>query len=155
MSCQISRHYHAESQLPAPRYRVLLAEDDAAMRTMVADALRRDGHLVRELRSGGELLSELASELLHERSLEMADLIVSDVRMPGVTGLEVLAGLRHAHWATPFILITAFGDAATHAEAHRLGAAVFDKPFDLADLRTAVFNLARPSESSAPIRKAP
>jgi DNA-binding response OmpR family regulator len=144
MPYQVSRHCHPESQLPAPHYRILLAEDDAAMRTLVAGTLRRDGHLVRELRNGGELLSELANELLHERSLEMADLIVSDVKMPGVTGIEVLAGLRHAHWATPFILITAFGDAATHAEAHRLGAAVFDKPFDLDDLRTAVFNLTRP-----------
>jgi FixJ family two-component response regulator len=56
--------------------------------------------------------------------------------MHGVTGLDVLAGLRETDWATPVILLTAFGDAELHAEAHRLGAlAVFDKPFDFRDLR--------------------
>jgi FixJ family two-component response regulator len=59
--------------------------------------------------------------------------------MPGLTGLEVLAGLRKRDQSTPVILITAFGDEQTHAEAKRLGAtAVIDKPFDTADLLTAV-----------------
>ena len=68
-----------------------------------------------------------------------ADVIVSDERMPGVLGSEVLAGLREAQWPTPFILITGFGDEKTHQEAFRLGAsAVFDKPFDLDDLRQTI-----------------
>ena len=61
--------------------------------------------------------------------------------MPGCSGLDLLACLRHFDWNTPVILITAFGNAETHDQARRLGAfAVFDKPFDLADLETAVLN---------------
>lgn len=55
--------------------------------------------------------------------------------MPGCGGLEVLARMRRVEWSTPVILITAFGDAETHTEACRLGAArVLDKPFDVDEL---------------------
>jgi DNA-binding response OmpR family regulator len=61
--------------------------------------------------------------------------------MPGPSGLEVLARLREEEWATPVLLISAFDDDATHAEARRLGAVgVLHKPFDLDDFRTAVAN---------------
>jgi len=120
--------------------RVLLAEDDDQMRMLVAAALRADGHHVVEARDGRALLDEIGSELLGERPGQLTDLIVSDIRMPGLTGLEVLAGIRQARWSTPVILITAFGDEATHVAARALGAACFDKPFDLDDLRTAVLN---------------
>jgi DNA-binding response OmpR family regulator len=58
--------------------------------------------------------------------------------MPGVSGLSVLAGLHELQNAPPIILITAFGDPATHAEAKRLGAgAMIDKPFEIAELISA------------------
>jgi len=66
------------------------------------------------------------------------DLIVSDVRMPGWSGLDLLRFLRHRRSAIPVVLITAFGDRDTHERAARLGAAVLDKPFALADLRRAI-----------------
>ena len=72
-------------------------------------------------------------------------LIVTDNRMPGCTGLELLTALRAAHWETPVILITAFGSAATHRHAAALGAtAVLDKPFPLDQLRALVRDTVRP-----------
>jgi CheY-like chemotaxis protein len=72
-------------------------------------------------------------------SLAPPDLIVSDVRMPGCTGLEVLARLRQRGLECPVLLLSAFADAETHAEARRLGArALLDKPVDLDVLRAAV-----------------
>ena len=66
---------------------------------------------------------------------EEFDVIVSDIRMPGVTGLSVLAGLRGIEGTPPIILISAFGDEETHAEARELGAAaLLDKPFEMSDL---------------------
>jgi len=116
--------------------RVLVAEDDDDMRQLVVRALRDEGFYVEEVRSGWELLEYVGSCILDGRGEPPLDLIVSDVRMHGVTGLDVLAGLRETDWATPVILLTAFGDAELHAEARRLGAlAVFDKPFDFRDLR--------------------
>jgi DNA-binding NtrC family response regulator len=60
------------------------------------------------------------------------DLIVSDIRMPGLSGMELLHAGREAEAFPPTILITSFGDRETHREARRLGArALIDKPFEL------------------------
>ncbi len=118
------------------RPRVLLAEDDAAMRALLAATLRRSGFAVIEAGSGYETLELLAHGLISEPPLWF-DLIISDVRMPGYDGLNILASLRQMPTYTPVILITAFGSAAAHALAVRLGAfAMLDKPFELDDLMT-------------------
>jgi FixJ family two-component response regulator len=52
--------------------------------------------------------------------------------MPGVTGLEIVEGMRSINQSLPIILITAFGDRATHEKAKQHGVtAIFDKPFDM------------------------
>jgi CheY-like chemotaxis protein len=129
---------------PHPRpFRVLVAEDDAEMRSLVSDVLRGDGYEVIEAEHGGRLLVDVAAQLKAEGSAvnEALDLIVSDIRMPICTGLQILSALREAHLTLPVILMTAFGDDTTRTQAESLGAVLFDKPFDLDDLRTAVANL--------------
>lgn len=118
--------------------RILIAEDDYEMRSMLAASLRGDGYDVIEAADGAALLEEV-SMLLFSGQAVPADLIISDERMPGILGLEILAGLRKSLWPTPFILITGFGDRQTHQKAMALGArAVFDKPFDLDDLKDTI-----------------
>jgi CheY-like chemotaxis protein len=125
--------------------RILIAEDDKEMRHLLASVLSRDGWQVVEAQDGCELLKHIGSLLLRSPDAISLDLIISDVRMPGRSGLDVLAGLRRADWATPYILITAFGSDGVHREALRLGAsAVFDKPFEIDDLRAAVVQLVPP-----------
>jgi DNA-binding response OmpR family regulator len=124
---------------PAERSRrILLAEDDAAMRALLARTLRRAGFDVVEARSGHETLDRLSQGLDVELPIGF-DLIISDVHMPGYDGLNILASIRQAPIRVPVILITAFGTAAAHATAGRLGAfAILDKPFDLDDLMALV-----------------
>ncbi|MFN8544355.1 MAG: response regulator [Candidatus Binatia bacterium] len=125
-------------RLATRRPRILLAEDDVEMRGLIAAALEADGYDVVEAGDGLELLDALEIAASRPRDTRF-QLMISDVRMPGLSGLDVLAALRCAEWTTPVIVITAFGDDDTHAEARELGAMrVFDKPFDLDDLRTAV-----------------
>ncbi|WP_438015623.1 response regulator [Sorangium sp. So ce315] len=125
-------------QLGESPVRVLLAEDDRELRQLLAVALRRDGYEVLEAHDGNHLLELMAASLVSSDGAR-PDIVVSDVRMPGKTGLELLAGLRRDDRSTPVVLITAFGDPETHAEAYRLGAdAVLDKPLDLDDLRLVV-----------------
>jgi CheY-like chemotaxis protein len=113
---------------------ILLAEDDDEMRTFMAWVLRRKGYEVTECSTGLHLLDSLGSFVLSAEPVNF-DLIISDIRMPGVTGLEVLEGLQAYKGFPPVILITAFGDEETHLRARQLGAvALFDKPFDLEDL---------------------
>lgn len=141
---------HDLSQLAARasslRPRVLVAEDQPAMLALIARLLRDQGYEVVEISDGAILWDELRTCQLGAEDAREPDLIVSDVRMPGRSGLEVLALVRKSDWATPVILITAFGDRETHDHAYRLGAAqVFNKPFDLRHLIATARQLVPPT----------
>lgn len=124
---------------------ILLAEDDREMRVLLAAALRHAGYGVIECSDGVELLEHLGSYILPGKEHEAVDLVISDIRMPGVTGLEILEGLSRRGDFPPFILITAFGDVETHAIAEHCGAlAMFDKPFDVDDLVDKVRKVVLP-----------
>ncbi|MCC6552559.1 MAG: response regulator [Polyangiaceae bacterium] len=130
--------------------RILVAEDDDDMRALLASTLRQDGFEVIEARNGLELLDHVAPWLGGEEPPRPIDVIITDVQMPCFTGLEILAGLAEVRCRPSVILITAFGDHRTHADARALGAAAtFDKPFDLDDLRTVLFHLAAPADPPA------
>lgn len=130
------------------RPRVLLAEDHALLRKAIRVALERDGFDVVEAQDGAELIQALQASVT--RGDPTPDLILSDQAMPGVTGLEILHGLREAQWPLPFVLMSGTLDARMEAEAYRLGArAVLEKPFDLAELRRIVREaLALPREAT-------
>jgi DNA-binding response OmpR family regulator len=133
----------AEEGLAGPA-RVLLAEDDRELRSLLAAELRKEGYVVEEARTGFDLLELLGDLTLRN---EAFDLIVTDIRMPGLSGLSVVEGLRNGITpgtsATPVILITAFGDEDTHAEAKRLGTVIFDKPFELEAFRACAVKMVR------------
>ena len=116
-------------------FRILLAEDDKEMRSLLALMLRKEGYQVCECMDGLSLLDMLSSFFLPDEEHENFDLIISDIRMPGVTGMEILMGANELDDFPPIILITAFGDKETHVQAERLGAvALFDKPFDIDEM---------------------
>lgn len=107
---------------------ILLAEDDAALRELLDFALTRAGYLVSCCTNGLDLLERLDEG-------DPFDLIISDLRMPALTGLEVLECQLENQQRPPFICMTAFGDQKTHAQAQHLGAAItIDKPFDLDEM---------------------
>ncbi len=119
--------------------RIMLAEDDADLRRVLAMALRREGYDVVEARDGNHLRSYLGALLYNKHRADPVDLVITDVRMPGPSGVEMLEWLRGVVWSIPVIVITAFGDPVLHAEARRLGAlAVLDKPFDVNELLALV-----------------
>ncbi|MBK6515240.1 MAG: response regulator [Polyangiaceae bacterium] len=125
--------------------RVLLAEDDDLTRDALCCVLRRDGHRVIVARDGLELLGLVAVDLVIPREPPPFDLIVCDVVLPGVSGLEILAGLHSAGSVTPFIVMTAYGTPEMKQAALRDGAAFFlEKPFELQDFRAAVSTLLEP-----------
>lgn len=114
--------------------RILLAEDDKEMRALLTQVLCKVGYEVIECSDGIVLLNHLSS-FFFPNGHKKVDLIISDIRMPGITGMEILEGLTNCDDLPPIILITAFGDRETHAEAKRLGAAaIFDKPFEIGKL---------------------
>ncbi len=126
--------------------RIVVAEDDLEMRSMLVQSLRHDGYDVVEAEDGEDLLSYLLLD--QGAGTQTLDLIVSDVRMPGVTGIDMLETLRATDDTTPVILMTAFPDDITRARAEKLGAMLFDKPFDVDELRLAVAALLRRTAES-------
>lgn len=122
--------------------RLLLAEDDEALRAFLADRFRAVGFEVIEAEDGTSVVERLAESIVNQDNCENLDLIVSDIRMPGVTAFDVLRSARRALANIPVILITGFGDRRTHERAHALGAsAVFDKPLDVDELIVAARGL--------------
>ena len=128
--------------IPTRPLRVLLAEDDTEMRALVSRALSRAGFDVVECSNGVQLLDKLSSFLMPQPD-EHYNLIISDVRMPGLTGLEILAGLFDRPDFPPTIVVTAFGDAETRLEAEQYHVdAFFDKPFEIDELVRCACELA-------------
>ena len=126
--------------------RILVAEDDVHMRRLVATILRSSGYRVVEACDGAEILDRIESTIWADRQ-DLFGAIVSDMNMPALTGLDVLAALRCTAVDTPFILITAFGDDSVRAEAAALGAAaVLDKPFEVEDLLRVIRRLRAEGE---------
>ncbi len=111
--------------------RILVVEDDDETREAVEGSLQDLGYEVvacSEARAARLALDE------HEY-----DILVTDIRMPGTTGLELCAEIAGNHPDLPVILMTAFGDSRAVAQGMRAGATDFlPKPFSLDDLRDAV-----------------
>jgi two-component system, response regulator, stage 0 sporulation protein F len=120
--------------------RVLLADDDVELLTLFGVCLRSSGYDVVEAADGTEALELLSG--LPETNVDpvrIFDAAVLDIRMPGFSGLHVLAALRHSLPALPVVLMTAFSDDRIRKDAHRLGAsAMLSKPFRLQALTWAV-----------------
>ena len=125
--------------------RLLLAEDDVETRRLLGAALRRQGFEVVEACDGTELLEHISS-LAHEHRLAAGgiavrsggayDAVIADNQL--LYGLDVLAALQCVRCPV-FILITAFADDDTRAEARALGAAaLLEKPLSIDDLQAAV-----------------
>jgi DNA-binding response OmpR family regulator len=136
---------HTDVAVTSRSPRLLLADDDEGLRLFLGLVLRHDGYRVREFSNGGTLLEHFGSMMLRNRDSERPALLITDIRMPGASGLDIVAGLRRADWTLPVILMTAFDDATTRAAAEALGdrLVLFHKPFDVDDLRTAVLFMLR------------
>lgn len=130
---------------PPDTRRAVAVEDDAEMRQLIAWALGRRGWRVTAFGDGASAVDHLVRSA---RDGSPPQLVVTDVRLPGLTGFEVLISAKDALPDLPVVVITAFGDASTHTAARELGAlAVLDKPFELADL-VALAEAAVPSPPS-------
>jgi DNA-binding response OmpR family regulator len=119
--------------------RVLVADDDADIRAEVASGLEEAGFQVVEAADGNELLELVVRGVADASARPFYDAIITDVMMPGFSGLDVLTAMRARVARVPVLVITAFADARTSRLAQSLGAAtVIRKPFSLEKLKAAL-----------------
>ena len=106
---------------------ILVVDDEPAQRTVLAGFLRKRGF---EAVQAGKVEDALA-----ELSGRMIDLVLTDLRMPGASGIDLLEGARRINPEVPVVVMTAFGTVASAVDAMKRGAADYlTKPIDLDEL---------------------
>jgi len=110
------------------------------MRRLVSECLRKAGYEVHEVVDGPALLRYAEGSLMIRAR---TDLVVTDVRMPGYSGLEIVTCLREAGVHVPVVIMTAFGNLEIQQRAEQLGATLLDKPFKMDELKAVVERLLR------------
>ena len=116
--------------MPAPKRRILLIDDDARVREMLRDVIRTFGYDV-DIAEGGRTG-------LMKFNQDPVDLVITDVMMPGVSGLQLAAELRALHPTLPIILLTGLVTGVAVQEAHRLGLTILFKPIRVPALKAAI-----------------
>jgi nitrogen regulation protein NR(I) len=127
--------------LAADKKQILIADDEANLRRVLAAQLVKDGYEVHAVENGQE-----AMEMLAEHHV---DVVITDLRMPKVDGMALLQHVVATYPDVPVIMITAHGTVDTAVAALKVGA--FDyitKPFERAELRSVVEKAARTRELS-------
>ena len=117
---------------------ILVVDDETDVETLFRQQFRRDiraGRFIMEFATSGPEALERAKAIA-DPSLS---LILSDINMPGMTGLEMLPKVKATRPNVPVIMITAYGDEATRKKAAELGAAgLLTKPIDFGLLRNEI-----------------
>ncbi len=116
---------------PVATARILVADDEESIRDLCARVLTRAGYAVKTVPSGEDAVRTLAEAAF--------DLLISDIRMPGMSGLEVLERTKTAYPHIRVVLITGFGTPQILSRGQLPGAdRILTKPFSPAELLAAV-----------------
>mgnify|MGYP001825567088 CR=1 FL=1 len=111
--------------------KILIVDDEASIRNSLLESLTTEGYEAETAESGEEALAKCHGTVY--------DLVITDLRLPGVTGLDILKALRNQGNATPVIMMTAYGEVDIAVEAMREGAYDFiRKPFKLGAIKKQV-----------------
>ena len=112
-----------------PPAKILVADDEQNLRRVLVAMLKRDGHEVVQAANGLEAIEQLAD----------VDVVITDLRMPGADGMDVLRAAAKTHPHVPIIMITAYGSVGQAVEAIKAGAFDYiEKPFEQDSIRTIV-----------------
>ncbi len=115
----------------SPKNLILICDDQATIRTSLMEALSEAGHEIIEASDGASALKILGDK--------KPSLVLLDLKLPDMSGVEVLRKVRDMGNDVPVILMTAYGDLPTAVEAMKLGAYDFvQKPYRLSDMRAKV-----------------
>ena len=119
--------------------RILIIEDDKEMRSLLEDFLKDEGYEADSANSGSEAFGKLAREPF--------DLVITDIRMPGLTGLDILSAVKKFQLEIPVIVITAFGGEEVYRRSMARGAdGYLEKPIHFNKLRSLIHDLIFPKK---------
>ncbi|MDN5343996.1 MAG: two-component system, response regulator, stage 0 sporulation protein [Clostridia bacterium] len=112
----------------------MVIDDQPGVRRLICEALKQGGYNLCVATEGKEALAKLTSEV--------PDLVILDMKMPGMSGMEFLKEMRKLSYSLPVIVITAYNDLDLVEQASKYGASHFlQKPFDIQQLYRLVRGL--------------
>ncbi|AQS60404.1 response regulator [Desulforamulus ferrireducens] len=125
--------------MPKETIDILIVDDQVGIRRLLSEALADEGYQVKMAGSGAEALNILSSTL--------PSLILLDLKMPGMTGLETLQEIRKHHGQLTVVMMTAYSEVEIMDQTMGLGVKHFlNKPFDLDEVRALVKGLLKKAE---------
>ena len=130
-----------------PKERILIADDEADLRALLTDLLSEEAYEVESVSSGSEVLAKVGKDSGYS-------LLLLDLMMPGMSGLDVLEKLRSDGNDVPVIMITAHGTSANAIRAMQIGAYDYlQKPFDLEEVLIVVRRLFEHQSLASRVRE--
>ena len=124
------------------RTQVLIVDDEQVVCDLLSEELTERGYLCAAVLSGQEALAKTREE--------SSDIVLLDIRLPGLSGIEVLRKLSEERPGLPVIMITALNDASTAVEAMKLGAYDYIvKPFDLDQVESCMRRALKQRDSKS------
>lgn len=113
------------------KYNILIVDDDAEMVNLMEEILEKEGYSITKVFQGTEALQTIKDEIF--------DMVITDIRMPEIGGLDILRAVKKIHPETIVLLVTAFGTIETAISAMREGAYDYiAKPFRIDEIRILV-----------------
>ena len=121
--------------------RILIADDEAALLKTMAFTLKRKGYDTVTVEDGQTAYNEIL-EAFHNNN--NYDLIITDIQMPGISGLDLISGIREAGINTPILAITGFGNMELAVDLMRAGCQDYlGKPFGMNDFIERIIKLVK------------
>ncbi len=113
------------------KYRILIVDDDKLVRWSLIEVLNKNGYEATSTETGEEAINKIEDVKF--------DLVITDLRLPGIGGFEVLNRVKEINPSTKVIMITAYGSEGVANEAREKGAELFvNKPFEINRIREEV-----------------
>ncbi|MBP3952765.1 response regulator [Bacillus sp. YZJH907-2] len=111
--------------------KILVVDDQYGIRVLLCEILQKDGYQMHDAANGVQALKIVEKE--------QPDLVLLDMKIPGMDGLEILKHIKEDHPQINVIMMTAYGELNLINEAMSLGAIThFAKPFDIDDIRAVI-----------------
>jgi len=121
--------------------KILIVDDQYGIRVLLDEVFRKEGYTTFQAANGVQALTIAQNE--------DPDLVILDMKIPGMDGLEILKRIKNLNQDIQVIMITAYGELDLIQEAMRLGALThFTKPFDIDELRRRVEDYLIPTKTS-------
>lgn len=122
---------------------ILIVDDNAGVRRLLFEILDKEGYIVESVSSG--------TEAIRKTRQRTPSVILLDVKMPGINGMETLRELRKFAPNVPVVIITAYGQQNILVDAKKFGVRYYlNKPFDINEIKCIVSGFCREKKPSQP-----